>query len=193
MNDLFMDKTAQVDLVNWVPTRNAGLERLKAFIPFAGNAYATGRNYDHGPDDRSNVSALSPWVRHRLISEWEILSAVLSAHGFSALEKFIQEIFWRGYFKGWLQHYPEVWTKYRTDVVSLSNQLNTNADLRQHYTQAISGKTGIDGFDQWVEELTETGYLHNHSRMWFASIWIFTLRLPWQLGADFGKIDGCRS
>jgi deoxyribodipyrimidine photo-lyase len=30
-----------------------------------------------------------------------------------------------------------------------------------------------------------TGYLHNHARMWFASIWVFTLRLPWELGAAF--------
>ncbi|MEO0918211.1 MAG: FAD-binding domain-containing protein, partial [Pseudomonadota bacterium] len=42
-----------------------------------------------------------------------------------------------------------------------------------------------EGFDDWAQELVETGYLHNHSRMWFASIWIFTLRLPWELGADF--------
>ena len=31
----------------------------------------------------------------------------------------------------------------------------------------------------------ETGYLHNHARMWFASIWVYTLELPWPLGADF--------
>ncbi len=53
------------------------------------------------------------------------------------------------------------------------------------YRRAIEGKTGIDCFDAWVEELLETGYLHNHTRMWFASIWIFTLQLPWELGADF--------
>jgi deoxyribodipyrimidine photo-lyase len=33
--------------------------------------------------------------------------------------------------------------------------------------------------------LVETGYLHNHARMWFASIWVHTLELPWELGADF--------
>ena len=49
----------------------------------------------------------------------------------------------------------------------------------------MDGRTGIDCFDTWVEELRETNYLHNHSRMWFASIWIFTLGLPWQLGARF--------
>ena len=47
------------------------------------------------------------------------------------------------------------------------------------------GATGIDCFDAWARELVATGYLHNHARMWFASIWIFTLRLPWELGADF--------
>jgi deoxyribodipyrimidine photo-lyase len=53
------------------------------------------------------------------------------------------------------------------------------------FATAIEGKTGIDAFDHWAKELVETGYLHNHARMWFASIWIFTLRLPWELGADF--------
>ena len=37
------------------------------------------------------------------------------------------------------------------------------------------GKTGIKCFDHWTQELIETGYLHNHARMWYASIWIFTL------------------
>ncbi|MEN9499420.1 MAG: hypothetical protein RIS83_1239, partial [Pseudomonadota bacterium] len=53
------------------------------------------------------------------------------------------------------------------------------------YEAAIKGQTGIACFDAWVQELVETGYVHNHARMWFASIWIFTLRLPWELGADF--------
>ena len=53
------------------------------------------------------------------------------------------------------------------------------------YRTAIAGRTGIACFDAWVAELIETGNLHNHARMWFASIWIFTLRLPWFLGADF--------
>jgi deoxyribodipyrimidine photo-lyase len=65
-------------------------------------------------------------------------------------------------------------------------------DLQRHtfrdspaVTDAGNGLTGIEGFDDWARELVATGYLHNHARMWFASIWIFTLRLPWALGADF--------
>jgi deoxyribodipyrimidine photo-lyase len=58
-------------------------------------------------------------------------------------------------------------------------------DLRSRWEEATSGRTGIACFDQWTDELLDTGYLHNHARMWFSSIWIFTLRLPWELGADF--------
>ena len=61
----------------------------------------------------------------------------------------------------------------------------TQAGLRKSWETACEGKTDIDCFNFWACELKETGYLHNHARMWFASIWIFTLNLPWQLGADF--------
>jgi deoxyribodipyrimidine photo-lyase len=53
------------------------------------------------------------------------------------------------------------------------------------YEKAITGQTGIDCFDSWATELMEHSYLHNHARLWFASIWIFTLKLPWELGANF--------
>jgi deoxyribodipyrimidine photo-lyase len=48
------------------------------------------------------------------------------------------------------------------------------ANLPDGYQAAIEGRTGIDGFDDWARDLVETGWLHNHARMWFASIWIFT-------------------
>lgn len=185
LTDLFDDAPNIAEPVNWEPNRGAGLARLKTFLPRAGRAYATSRNYDFGAENRSNVSALSPWLRHRLITETEVLSAVLSKHGFNAAEKFIQEVFWRGYFKGWLQHRPQVWDRYRADVARLAGSLDDEVGLERRYAQATTGQTGIDAFDHWVQELIETGYLHNHARMWFASIWIFTLKLPWQLGADF--------
>jgi len=168
----------------WVPTRQAALDRLDAFLPAAGRAYAARRNFDLGPDDRSNVSALSPFVRHRLILEQEIVAATLERHRFSAAERFIQEVFWRTYFKGWLEQRPQVWTRYREDCAGLFDQLERDGALERRYAEAVEGRTGIDCFDAWAGELVGTGYLHNHTRMWFASIWIFTLDLPWQLGAD---------
>ena len=78
----------------WKPERAHGLERLLAFAPKAGSEYAKLRNYDLGPGAHDHVSTLSPWIRHRLILEEEVVSAVLVRHSFAAASKFIQEVFW---------------------------------------------------------------------------------------------------
>ena len=168
-----------------VPSREEGLRRLQDFLPHAGRAYARLRNYDLGPGKHEHVSTLSPWIRHRLVSEEEVVSAVLARHSFSGAEKFIQEVFWRTYRKGWLELRPSVWCGYRERVGGLVDEIDCNEGLRSRWEDATTGRTGIDCFDCWAEELVQTGYLHNHARMWFASIWIFTLELPWELGADF--------
>jgi deoxyribodipyrimidine photo-lyase len=49
----------------------------------------------------------------------------------------------------------------------------------------MSGQSGVACMDAMARELIETGYLHNHARMWWASFWIHVERLPWELGADF--------
>ncbi len=169
--------------MSFEPTRAAGLARLSAFLPRAGRSYAARRNFDL--PGHPDVSGLSPWIRHRLVTEEEVLTATLGAHSASAAEKFVQEVFWRTYWKGWLELRPSVWTAYRADLARALNRVQTEAGLRAGWEAACKGETGIDCFDHWARELAATGYLHNHARMWFASIWIFTLRLPWVLGADF--------
>ena len=49
----------------------------------------------------------------------------------------------------------------------------------------LDGNTNIEPFNEWVKLLKSNGYLHNHVRMWFASIWIHYLEIPWQLGCNF--------
>jgi len=163
------------------PTHTAAITRLSAFIPHAGRDYASKRNHD----DPTHVSTLSPYIRHRIVTEPEVLQATLARHSPQAAEKFIQEVYWRTYWKGWLELRPSVWTAYRTELNAAMNRVQTESGLRNEWEAACKGETGIDCFDHWAKQLSETGYLHNHARMWFASIWIFTLRLPWSLGADF--------
>lgn len=176
---------SEQDSVSFEPSRAAGLARLHAFLPRAGRQYAERRNFDYGPDHRSNVSMLSPWVRHRLVREDEIVRSVLGHHSFRSAEKFVQEVVWRTYWKGWLELRPSVWRRYRDAVEARVRDLDRDAGLRRRWEEATLGQTGIPCFDAWVQELIDIGYLHNHTRMWFASIWIFTLELPWELGADF--------
>jgi len=93
-------------------------------------------------------------------------------------------VFWRSYWKGFLELRPALWADYQAEVSQTLMALRTQNGLRRAIEQAEAGATGIACFDAWMTELRETGWLHNHARMWFASIWIFTLRLPWSLGAD---------
>lgn len=162
-------------------TRNAALLRLTQFAPRAGHAYASGRNTDPGPDHAGAVSKLSPYLRYRMLTEQEVVGATLGQHSLLAAEKYVQEVLWRTYWKGWLEMRPSVWTQYQQERDQQRDSFPNARAIRS----AEAGETGIEGFDDWARELVQTGYLHNHARMWFASIWIFTLRLPWALGADF--------
>ncbi|MDA8853827.1 DNA photolyase-like protein [Amylibacter sp.] len=169
----------------FIPTREAGLKRLKEFAQLAGETYSNERNFDFSSTKKNPVSALSPWIKHRLITEEEVLIEILKYHSPHSAMKFIQEVFWRGYFKGWLEQHPTVWSHHNEKLIKEYTKLENNKFVRENYMSAINGETGIECFDFWCEQLKSTGYLHNHVRMWFASIWVFTLKLPMELGADF--------
>ena len=167
------------------PTRAAGLERLERGAARFGRHYTEHRNHDLGSEDRSNVSTLSPWITHRLVTEREVAARAVGDHGKAGAEKFVQEVLWRTYWKGWLEMRPHVWSAYLSRLDRALDQADGNGAIRREYHAAVEGRTGIEGFHDWARELAETGYLHNHARMWFASIWVHTLRLDWSLGADF--------
>jgi deoxyribodipyrimidine photo-lyase len=163
--------------MSFVTSRQEALDKLAQFNEQYIQDYSAKRNFDLGPSERNNVSCLSPYITHRLITEYEVVKKVLAKHSFAKVDKYIQEVFWRVYWKGWLELRPKVWEDFLKDLKHLT--------LDQNYELAIQGKTDITCFNDWVQELKSSNYLHNHTRMWFASIWIFTLKLPWQLGAEF--------
>ena len=162
-------------------SRAEAVEELNQFIENNLLEYSKLRNFDFGPQKRDNTSCLSPYVTHGLINEVEIINRSLKKFSFVKNEKFIQEVLWRVYWKGWLELRPNVWTDYLEELKDIKEKFKDNKD----YLDAIGGKTNIECFNEWVNELKKFNYLHNHTRMWFASIWIFTLNLPWQLGAEF--------
>ena len=163
--------------MNFKTSRKEALEVLENYVEKDINNYNSKRNFDFGPSNRENVSCLSPYITHRLITEYEVTKKVLSKHPHQKVEKYIQEIFWRVYWKGWLELRPKVWSDFIEDLKAIEENEN--------YQEAINAQTDIQCFNDWVQELKENNYLHNHTRMWFASIWIFTLNLPWQKGAEF--------
>ena len=162
-------------------SRVEALDELNHFIENNLLNYSKLRNFDLGPQKRANTSYLSPYVTHGLVSEIEIINKSLKKFSFVKNEKFIQEVLWRVYWKGWLELRPNVWGDYLKELTDIKESFKDN----KNYLDAIEGNTNIECFNEWVNELKNFNYLHNHARMWFASIWIFTLNLPWQLGAEF--------
>ena len=167
--------------MNLKATRASAIGNLEDFVENNLGEYSRLRNFDFGPNKRSNTSCLSPYITHGVINEKEVIRKSLDKFSFSKNEKFIQEVLWRTYWKGWMELRSGVWDDYLIDLKRIKEEFRDNGD----YLNAIEGKTKIECFNEWVNELKTYNYLHNHTRMWFASIWIFTLELPWQLGAEF--------
>ena len=167
--------------MNFEASRAKALDKLNYFVENNLSEYSKLRNFDYGPDNRSNISCLSPYITHGIINEKEVIKKSLNKFSFAKNEKFIQEVLWRTYWKGWLELRPSVWTDFLIELKKIKEDFQNN----QTYKNAIEGKTNVECFNYLVNELKENNYLHNHTRMWFASIWIFTLNLPWQLGAEF--------
>jgi deoxyribodipyrimidine photolyase len=150
-------------------TRSGALARLEEFISIA-PTYARDRN--HVRPCHPAVSKLSPAIRHRLITEDEVAARLLAKHPLQRVEKFIQEVYWRVYWKSWLSLRPQVWGDYLV-----------HQDDPPQVAAIESGHSGNAIIDRFARELAETGYLHNHARMWVAAWWIHQARLPWQAGA----------
>lgn len=157
-------------------TRKAALQQLAAFVPRAGR-YARDRN--KLVPGHTNVSRLSPAIRHGLIRPEECVAATLERYAPSTVEKFTQEIYWRAYWKSWLSMRPQVWAGYLAELAA-----QTDED-REKAARLEAGEGDVEIMNHFARELVETGYLHNHARMWFAAWWVHVERLPWQLGADF--------
>ena len=163
--------------MEFIPNKNFIENHLKNFFEKNILDYSKLRNFDYGPQNRNNISLLSPYISHRVLFEFDVVKDVLRKFPYLKVDKFVQEIFWRVYWKGWLELRPAVWDDFTSSL--------DNIKTSQSYVEAVNANTNIKCFNEWVIELKHYNYLHNHTRMWFASIWIFTLKLPWQLGAAF--------
>ena len=118
-------------------SRAKAIEKLNHFIENNLTDYSKLRNFDLGPKGRSNVSCLSPYITHGIVSEKEIIKKSLDKFSFAKNEKFIQEVLWRTYWKGWLELRPNVWSDYLMELNNLRDQFKSN----QNYINAIEGKS----------------------------------------------------
>ncbi|NJR76514.1 MAG: deoxyribodipyrimidine photo-lyase [Scytonema sp. CRU_2_7] len=155
--------------------RKAAVEALQKVDPVR---YGKTRNFFTGA-----VTRLSPYIRYGVLSLREIRDHVLGRvkHQDDA-NKLINELGWRDY---WQRLYVKlgdhIWKdqeEYKTGYTVAQYASELPDDIKQGTT----GRVCIDSFNQ---DLRETGYLHNHARMWMAAYIIHWQRTRWQAGAKW--------
>ena len=126
--------------MKFTPNKNFAENQLKTFIEKNILDYTKLRNFDYGPENRNNISLLSPYISHRIIFEFDIVKSVLKKYPYVRTEKFIQEIFWRVYWKGWLELRPKVCDDFTSDLENIRTD--------QNYINATQGKTNVECFNE---------------------------------------------
>ena len=159
-------------MTQFPPTREAALARIAAVQPAE---YARSRNSLNGA-----VTYLSPYLTHGFVSVPEVLEGVRSQHRVSPQDKLVFEL-------GWREYYRHVW-QHRGNGIFKS--LHEGVLPEEAYTHEIpldilSGCTGVPAIDMSVQTLYNTGYLHNHARMWLASYMVHLRKVHWRAGADW--------
>ena len=144
-----------MNILNFLITRDEVLEQIRALDPIK---YAKTRNFLNG-----QVSYLSPFITHGVISTKTVADVVLEKYEVRDSEKLLAELGWREFFhRVWQSQGEEIFNDLRYDQEKVYSQEIPLA--------LMEARTGIDALDNNIERLKETGYMHNHARMWTASI-----------------------
>lgn len=135
---------------------NEVLKRINTIHPIK---YAQSRNFLNG-----HVTYLSPYISRGVISVKQVMDSTVSkGYPFQAIEKLIQELAWREYFQ-------RVWQDKKEMIWEDLKQTQPNVLHNQMISSILNATTGIDIIDQEIINLSNKGYLHNHIRMYIASI-----------------------
>lgn len=153
--------------------RAAGLAALALVDP---PAYAASRNHLDGA-----VSRLSAYIRHGVLSLDEVRNHALDVvDNAKQAEKFIQELAWRDYWQRIYAARPDmIWhdvEAYKTGFDASEYDDNLPDDV-------TAARTGVACIDAFIVELLDTGYLHNHARLYLAGYIVHWRRVTWQAGA----------
>ena len=159
-------------MLNFEPTLEAAQARLAAVNPAN---YARTRNALGGA-----VTRLSPYLTHGLLSLREVYEAVHARHPLDAQHKFVFELGWRAY-------YRHVWAHLGEDIHQSMHTglLPENIYQSNMPADVLEARTGVPAIDLAVRDLYDTGYVHNHARMWLASYIVHLRKVHWHVGAQW--------
>ena len=169
---LFKPKPLPTAMPNFEPTVQAARARLDAVRP---DDYTRTRNALEGA-----VTRLSPYLTHGLLSLTDVYNAVHARHALHRQHKLVFELGWRAY-------YRHVWAHLGSSIHQSIHPglLPDNAYQSEMPLDLLEARTGIPAIDLAVRELYETGYIHNHARMWLACYVVHLRKVHWHAGAQW--------
>lgn len=158
------------------PTRGGADEAASLLRRIDPQGYKVSRNHLRG-----QVTKLSPFIRHGVLALSAVRDAALDAvHRPDQAEKLISELGWRDY---WQRVYARIGDQVWDDQEPYKTGFGPDDYADEMPADLVAGNTGLACMDAFSEELTTTGYLHNHSRMWVAAYVVHWLKVKWQVGA----------
>ncbi len=158
--------------------RNAAVKQLKEF---------TARNYGRRNHTNAPVSRLSAYLRHGMLSITEVATHIRTHAQGRERDEFLKQLTWHEFFALVLeQEGTAVFANLEAPKYVTHWQKNLPDDI-------LEGKTGLPCVDAWVAKLIQTGYLHNHERLWFAAYTVHFRKVDWRAGFTFFRqhlLDG---
>ena len=121
-------------------------------------------------------TGISPYVSRGVLTLPQVRDYVLENYTIDQSHTFIFELAWREYWqREWMMRGDEIFTDIKSTQSSVES---VNIP-----TAIIDARTGIDQIDKSIKELYDTGYIHNHARMWLSGLICNIAHTKWQLPA----------
>ncbi|MCT7948837.1 deoxyribodipyrimidine photo-lyase [Ancylothrix sp. C2] len=166
----FLDEPGS--LSPFVGGRKAGLARLDQFNI---EKYGKERNFLNG-----EVARLSPYISRGCLELEELRQWALKYPMSKSVESFVSELAWRAFFH---LVYDEEGEGVLQDLEKAKVSLDKHERVMPE--DIVRGETGLPSMDTFIGMLKETGYLHNHARMYLASYVVHFRKVHWRAGADW--------
>lgn len=160
-----------LDPLKFDSSRSAALAQIQKI---QADEYARTRNYLNG-----KVTRMSPWLTHGWTDTLEVAHLVNMSQPLSFDHKLIFELGWREFFKHAHLHLGD------SILDSIKDPVYPGKYSKCLPDDFVEARTGVKPVDESTKELYETGYIHNHARMWIASYLVHIRKTDWRAGADW--------
>ena len=146
-------------------------KKIRAIDPIA---YGKTRNFEKG-----DVTKLSPYISRGVLSTKQVMQHIQSLDiPAYKTEKLLQELAWRDYWQ-------QAWIAKEDAIFSDLKRPQSEVENHEIPTAIVTAKTGIEAVDKAIRELYDTGYMHNHMRMYVAAICCNISKCHWSTPAKW--------